>query len=164
MAFHHLLVYLCWTDRAPAGGPEPTAHQTTISLGVHGFPAKVGEAFLQNADTLKSVILTRLPGKAATGLIDDGYCLKSFSVHAKSCNRGPMAGGADRTAFMESLLLEEGRPERGKAAGPGRTGPGLGLVGQSHRRVERIQPAFFSGSVRRAAGNPVGTGTQEPTR
>jgi hypothetical protein len=36
------------------------------------------------------------------------------------------------------------------------TSEGLGLAGQLHRRVEANQPAFFSRSVRRAAGNPEG--------
>jgi hypothetical protein len=36
------------------------------------------------------------------------------------------------------------------------TSEGLSLAGQPHRRVETNQPAFFSRSVRRAAGNPEG--------
>lgn len=94
MAFQHLSVYKLWKDRAPTGGPKPEAYLTPsdIKLKDEGFPEAVSAAFLDTADTLKSVILTRVPGKAATGLIDDGYCLKSFYIHAKSCNWGPMAG------------------------------------------------------------------------
>ncbi len=94
MAFPHLTAYDQWKNRAPdADLPSDTYLQASDSkLKNQGFPEKVSRAFLNTAHTLNSAILTRVPGKAATTLIDDGYCLKSFFVHAKSCNWGPMAG------------------------------------------------------------------------
>lgn len=57
-----------------------------------GFPTKVSKAFQKAADELNCVIWSRVPGKACTTLIDEGYNLKPFYVHGKSCNWGPMAG------------------------------------------------------------------------
>jgi hypothetical protein len=57
-----------------------------------GVPIDVAHAFVQTADAIDAVVLTRLPGPAATELIDDGHDLKSFFVHAKSCDWGPVAG------------------------------------------------------------------------
>ena len=61
-------------------------------LAKEGFPRKVSEAFQKAADELNCVIWSRVPGKACTTLIDEGYNLKPFYVHGKSCNWGPMAG------------------------------------------------------------------------
>lgn len=57
-----------------------------------GFPARVSQGFLNTATELDSAIASRRPGEPATQLIDDGHALKSFYVHAKSCDWGPMAG------------------------------------------------------------------------
>jgi hypothetical protein len=92
MAYQHLPVYRRWTNRPPSDGPKPDAYRTAKTMGDYGFPERIAQAFLQTADNLKSAVLTRVPGKAATVLIDEGYCLKSFYIHAKSCNWGPMAG------------------------------------------------------------------------
>lgn len=61
-------------------------------LLTEGFPTKVLKAFQKAADELNCVIWSRVPGKACTTLIDEGYNLKPFYVHGKSCNWGPMAG------------------------------------------------------------------------
>jgi hypothetical protein len=94
MAFPHLTAYEQWKNRAPDADLASDAYlqASDSKLKNQGFPEKVSRAFLNTANTLNSAILTRVPGKAATTLIDDGYCLKSFFVHAKSCNWGPMAG------------------------------------------------------------------------
>jgi hypothetical protein len=79
------------------------------NLRKQGFPDHISRAFLHTADadmlldpqrSHASVVLTRVPGTAATGLIADGYALKSFFVHAKSCDWGPMAGFV---AFLPAL-------------------------------------------------------------
>ncbi|WP_300320669.1 anthrax toxin-like adenylyl cyclase domain-containing protein [Accumulibacter sp.] len=61
-------------------------------LAAEGFPAVVAQGFLNTAAELDAAIASRCPGKPATQLIDDGHDLKSFYVHAKSCDWGPMAG------------------------------------------------------------------------
>ncbi|MEM9090447.1 MAG: anthrax toxin-like adenylyl cyclase domain-containing protein, partial [Cyanobacteria bacterium P01_F01_bin.53] len=61
-------------------------------LAGEGFPPKVSRAFQKAADELNCVIWSRVPGKACTTLIDEGYNLKPFYVHGKSCDWGPMAG------------------------------------------------------------------------
>ena len=61
-------------------------------LAKEGFPKEVSKAFQKAADQLNCVIWSRVPGKACTTLIDEGYNLKPFYVHGKSCNWGPMAG------------------------------------------------------------------------
>jgi hypothetical protein len=106
-------------NSAPTWGPDPGAYQTekNFNMDDKGIPELVGRAFLQASDTLKSVILTRVPGKAATDLIKSDYCMKSFYVHAKSCNWGPMAGfvahlpalnkkGVSNIAFNQKSHLE----------------------------------------------------------
>lgn len=57
-----------------------------------GFPRRVSQAFQKTADKLNCVVWSRVPGRACTTLIDEGYNLKPFYVHGKSCNWGPMAG------------------------------------------------------------------------
>ena len=61
-------------------------------LAQEGFPTKVSQAFQKTADQLNCVVWSRVPGKACTTLIDEGYNLKPFYVHGKSCDWGPMAG------------------------------------------------------------------------
>ena len=61
-------------------------------LAQEGFPKKVSQAFQKTADQLNCVVWSRVPGRACTTLIDEGYNLKPFYVHGKSCNWGPMAG------------------------------------------------------------------------
>lgn len=61
-------------------------------LAKEGFPKEVSKAFQKAADELNCVFWSRVPGKACTTLIDEGYNLKPFYVHGKSCNWGPMAG------------------------------------------------------------------------
>lgn len=61
-------------------------------LVTEGFPEEVSKAFQKTADELNCVIWSRVPGKACTTLIDEGYNLKPFYVHGKSCDWGPMAG------------------------------------------------------------------------
>ncbi|WP_413167904.1 anthrax toxin-like adenylyl cyclase domain-containing protein [Capilliphycus salinus ALCB114379] len=71
---------------------QPTPTEPDPKLVEEGFPKKVSEAFQKAADQLNCVIWSRVPGKACTTLIDEGYNLKPFYVHGKSCNWGPMAG------------------------------------------------------------------------
>lgn len=52
----------------------------------------VTKAFTLTADRVNSVVMSRAPGPAATGLIAAGQDLKGFYIKAKSCNWGPMAG------------------------------------------------------------------------
>jgi hypothetical protein len=61
-------------------------------LKTEGFPPKLVKAFLETADNLDCVILSRTPGRAATQLITEGYDLKGYEIKSKSCNWGPMAG------------------------------------------------------------------------
>ena len=71
----------------PLPSTEPDAR-----LAEEGFPKKVSKAFQKTADKLNCVVWSRVPGRACTTLIDEGYNLKPFYVHGKSCNWGPMAG------------------------------------------------------------------------
>lgn len=57
-----------------------------------GFPKSVVDAFLATAQLTNSVVMTRVPGKATTQLIQEEYDLKGFFIKAKSCNWGPMSG------------------------------------------------------------------------
>ena len=60
--------------------------------GEYGFPQGVVNAFLNTANELNCVIMSRVPGRAATMLINERYDLKGYFVKAKSCDWGPMAG------------------------------------------------------------------------
>ncbi|MEO1348599.1 MAG: anthrax toxin-like adenylyl cyclase domain-containing protein [Cyanobacteria bacterium J06635_15] len=71
----------------PLPPTEPDAR-----LAEEGFPKKVSKAFQKTADKLNCVVWSRVPGRACTTLIDEGYNLKPFYVHGKSCNWGPMSG------------------------------------------------------------------------
>jgi hypothetical protein len=62
------------------------------ALEKEGFPTRVSQAFLDTATQLDCAIASRCPGEPATQLVEDGHDLKSFLIHAKSCNWGPMAG------------------------------------------------------------------------
>ena len=68
--------------------PEPDFK----ALEAEGFPKRVSKAFQKTADELNCVVLSRVPGAPTTTLIDEGYNLKPFYIHGKSCNWGPMAG------------------------------------------------------------------------
>jgi hypothetical protein len=65
---------------------------TRPEFNKQGFPDIVIDAFTETAEKLDAVVLSRVPGPASTQLIDEGHALKSFYVHGKSCNWGPMAG------------------------------------------------------------------------
>jgi hypothetical protein len=65
---------------------------TRPEFNKQGFPDIVIDAFTETAEELDAVVLSRVPGPASTQLIDEGHALKSFYVHGKSCNWGPMAG------------------------------------------------------------------------
>jgi len=70
------------------------AEDNRQTLKDEGFPDLVTRAFLDTADAelVRSIVLTRVPGRAAGQLIEERYDLKGFSIKAKSCNWGPMAG------------------------------------------------------------------------
>lgn len=57
-----------------------------------GFPEAIRKAFIRTANATNSVLMSRVPGMAATMLINERYDLKGYFVKAKSCNWGPMAG------------------------------------------------------------------------
>lgn len=57
-----------------------------------GFPYAHGGAFQEVANETRNIILSRAPGKYATGLIEESYATKGFHIKAKSCDWGPMAG------------------------------------------------------------------------
>jgi hypothetical protein len=66
--------------------------KTPKEIETKGFPEKVTQAFLNTADTVNSVVMSRVPGGAATTLINEGYDLKGMFIKVKSCDWGPMAG------------------------------------------------------------------------
>lgn len=83
------------TPTQPPSQPAPAALPVGVDsdqLEKIGFPPRVVKGFLDAASELDSAIASRCPGGPATQLIDDGHALKSFYVHAKSCDWGPMAG------------------------------------------------------------------------
>jgi len=81
------------TSKSAAALPNSAdTKQALNKLVEKGFPKKVSDAFQKAADELNCVILSRVPGAAATTMIDEGYDLKPFYIHAKSCDWGPMAG------------------------------------------------------------------------
>jgi len=62
-------------------------------------------AFLETADNLDCIVMSRTPEGPTTTLIDDGYDLKGFEIKSKSCNWGPMAGFFMQTAaFKQSWI------------------------------------------------------------
>jgi hypothetical protein len=61
-------------------------------LRKQGFPLKMVKVFLETADNLDCIVMSRTPEGPTTTLIDDGYDLKGFEIKSKSCNWGPMAG------------------------------------------------------------------------
>src|SRR5687768_17465514 len=69
-----------------------TAIPENIKFYQEGFTEAIVDKFLAVASSLDTVIMSRTPGGPATGLIEEGYDLKSFFVKAKSCNWGPMSG------------------------------------------------------------------------
>ena len=78
---------------APA--PVITDEEASLKeLAGEGFPEKVSKAFQKAADEMNCVIWSRVPGKATTTAIDEGYNLKPFYIHGKSCDWGSMAGFA----------------------------------------------------------------------
>jgi hypothetical protein len=74
------------------GGPPADRFLTDDRLAPYGFPELVAKEFRQTATLMDAVVLTRVPGPAAFRLIADGHDMKSFYVHAKSCDWGPAAG------------------------------------------------------------------------
>jgi hypothetical protein len=80
-------------------GPEPEADEA------FGFTDQIREAFLLTADETDCVILTRVPGRHATGLIKGGQDLKSYFIKAKSCDWGPMAGFICRDPLLNKAGL-----------------------------------------------------------
>lgn len=81
-----------WQRRNQPNNQPPVPTAPDPKLVEEGFPEQVSKAFQKAADELNCVIWSRVPGKACTTLIDEGYNLKPFYVHGKSCNWGPMAG------------------------------------------------------------------------
>lgn len=71
---------------------EGPKDQATQQLNDNGFPDLAIQAFQRTAETVGASVMSRVPGRAAATLINEGYSTKSFYVHAKSCNWGPMAG------------------------------------------------------------------------
>ncbi|MBF0225665.1 MAG: hypothetical protein HQK76_09450 [Desulfobacterales bacterium] len=57
-----------------------------------GFPSSHWGCFKDVAIMEKSVIISRAVGETCTLLIEEGYAMKSFRIHGKSCNWGAMAG------------------------------------------------------------------------
>ena len=57
-----------------------------------GFPLSHRAPIQKAAETLNCVILSRAVGKVCQMLIEQGYDMKDFRIHAKSCDWGPMAG------------------------------------------------------------------------
>ncbi len=57
-----------------------------------GFPLSHRAPIQKAANTLNCVILSRAVGKVCQMLIEQGYDMKDFRIHAKSCDWGPMAG------------------------------------------------------------------------
>lgn len=57
-----------------------------------GFTEAMTLAFLNTAKETNTIVSSRVPGKACTELIDQGYDLKGFQIKSKSCDWGPMAG------------------------------------------------------------------------
>lgn len=62
------------------------------ALAEEGFPPKFIQAFLNTANVLNTVVLTRTPGGPALGLVERRFDLKGFYIKTKSCDWGPMAG------------------------------------------------------------------------
>ncbi|EKU96510.1 Anthrax toxin LF subunit [Leptolyngbya sp. PCC 7375] len=81
-----------WQPRNQPNNQPSVPTEPDPKLVGEGFPKQASEAFQKAADELNCVIWSRVPGKACTTLIDEGYNLKPFYVHGKSCNWGPMAG------------------------------------------------------------------------
>lgn len=80
-----------WKRKAKIASSSPPL-KPDAELLKQGFPKEVSKAFQKAADEMNCVIWSRVPGKACTTLIDEGYNLKPFYVHGKSCDWGPMAG------------------------------------------------------------------------
>ena len=57
-----------------------------------GMPHQHKHAFVDIAKRKKCVIMIRATGPVCTMLIQEGYDTKSFRIHSKSCDWGPMAG------------------------------------------------------------------------
>ena len=57
-----------------------------------GFPTDLQNAFKRTAEETRCVVLSRVPGRAATPLIAAGHDLKGYFIKAKSCDWGPMSG------------------------------------------------------------------------
>lgn len=74
-----------------AGNPRINK-EAEDALRKQGFPLKIVNAFLETADNLDCIVMSRTPEGPTTTLIDDGYDLKGFEIKSKSCNWGPMAG------------------------------------------------------------------------
>ena len=67
-------------------------HNTIMACEKSGTPMDHAKAFQKIANQTNCVISSRSVGKAATGLLLEGYATKGFHVKAKSCDWGPMAG------------------------------------------------------------------------
>ena len=109
---------------------SPLQPQTFADLEGEGFPETVSKAFIVTTVRVGSVVMSRAPGAAATGLIAAGQDLKGYFVKAKSCNWGPMAGfmcqlpplnklGPSNIAFnyLENLDYVKGATARGHQDG-----------------------------------------------
>jgi Anthrax toxin LF subunit len=82
-----------WIDSTPEQyGLPPLPQKTLQELEAFGFPQAISRAFIETAETLQCVVMSRAPGGGCTDLIQDRYDLKSFMIKAKSCDWGPMSG------------------------------------------------------------------------
>jgi hypothetical protein len=57
-----------------------------------GFVLEHCDAVESVANRTSCIISFRAPGKAAQGLIAEGYGMKGFRIDTKSCDWGPMCG------------------------------------------------------------------------
>lgn len=62
------------------------------ALNKVGFPVSHGPPILGVAKAVETVILSRAVGPVCQMLIEERYDTKSFRIHGKSCDWGPMAG------------------------------------------------------------------------
>jgi len=77
------------TDRAFRDFPRGKA-----AADLCGFPLALRhlDAFQHVANTMKTVIVSRAVGMSCRAQIEEGYSMKDFRIHGKSCDFGPMAG------------------------------------------------------------------------
>lgn len=125
------------------------SNQQLTQLEKQGIPNEHALAFLEASRNTNCIVVTRVPGEACKGLLEEKYDCKGFHIKGKSCNWGPMAGficldpllnkngvsGAAKNAHYHYISLTTAYEGEAKA--------GVTQICISDKRLEELQGNFI---------------------